>query len=161
MATSNNQLDLRNLFLETSVGQLTLTQVPVLSPAQTAAEAAEAMRNVSHGSALICESDRLVGIITERDLLRLLPDDDRIEQPLSDVMTSSPKTLTSDDSLMDAVRWMDQGGYRRLPVVNADHHPVGIVDVKTVMNFLSEIMSATVYNQASNDLLNVREPEGA
>lgn len=161
MATSNNQLDLRNLFIETSVGQLTLTQVPVLTPQQTGSEAAHAMCRVSHGSALICDEGRLVGIITERDLLRLLPDDDRIEQPLADVMTASPKTLTVDDSLMDAVRWMDQGGYRRLPVVNADHHPVGIVDVKTVMNFLSEHMSATVYNQASTDLLNVREREGA
>jgi CBS domain-containing protein len=161
MATSDNQLDLRILFTETSVGQLTLTQVPVLTPQQTAAEAAEAMRNVSHGSALICEEGRLVGIITERDLLRLLPDDDRIEKPLADVMTASPRTLTVDDNLLDAVRSMDQGGYRRLPVVNAEHHPVGIVDVKTVMNFLSEHMSATVYNQASGDLLNVREREGA
>lgn len=161
MATSNNQLDLRNLFTETSVGQLTLTQVPILSPQQTASEAAQAMRNVSHGSALICDAGKLVGIITERDLLRLLPDDDRIEKPLAEVMTASPRTLTVDDTLLDAVRGMDQGGYRRFPVVNADHHPVGIVDVKTVMNFLSEHMSATVYNQASNELLTVREREGA
>ena len=48
------------------------------------------MRSVSHGSALICESGQLAGIITERDLLRLLPDDDRIEQPLAEVMTTSP-----------------------------------------------------------------------
>ena len=101
-----------------------------------------------------------VGIITERDLLRLLPDN-AIEKALAEVMTVSPQTLTVDDNLLDVVRWMDQGGYRRLPIVNADQHPVGIVDVKTVMNFLSEQMSATVYNQASNDLLIVREPEGA
>jgi CBS domain-containing protein len=161
MATTENELDLRNLLTETSVGHLTLTQVPILTPQQTAAEAAAAMREVSHGSALICEDGRLVGIITERDLLRLLPDDDRIESPLSEVMTTSPQTLTVEDHLLDAVRFMDQGGYRRLPVINADQHPVGIVDVKTVMNFLSEHMSATVYNQASNDLLNVREREGA
>jgi Mg/Co/Ni transporter MgtE len=76
-------------------------------------------------------------------------------------MTADPKSVSADDRLFDAVRWMDQGGYRRLPVVDANRHPVGIVDVKTVVNFLVEQVPSTVYNQAAAALLTVREREGA
>ena len=76
-------------------------------------------------------------------------------------MTSNPHTLSTDDTLLDAVRLMDQGGYRRLPIVEADACAVGIVDVKTVMNFVVDHVPATVYNQASNALLSVSRAEGA
>lgn len=161
MADSGPQFDLRELLTTTVVGELTLKQVPILTPDATAAEAAAEMRAVSHGSALICESGQIVGIITERDLLGLLVDDSEVESPLSVVMTTAPQTLTQSALLLDAVRLMDQGGYRRLPVVDDDNHPFGIVDVKTVVNFLVEQMATTVYNQAESSLLSVRQREGA
>lgn len=161
MADDGPQFDLHQLFTTTTVGELALTHVPVLSPRETAADAAEAMRAVSHGSALICEEGCLVGIITERDLLRLLVDDGRYYAPLAQVMTASPKTVSVDARLFDAVRYMDQGGYRRLPVVDRDRRPVGIVDVKAVVAFLVEQVPSTVYNQAANALLSVRTREGA
>lgn len=161
MADDGPQFDLRHLFTTTTVGELALTHVPVLSPRETAADAAEAMRAVSHGSALICEEGQLVGIITERDLLKLLVDDGRYHAPLAQVMTAAPKTVSVDARLFDAVRSMDQGGYRRLPVVDRDQRPVGIVDVKAVVAFLVEQVPSTVYNQAANALLSVRTREGA
>jgi CBS domain-containing protein len=161
MSDTSGQFDLRELFTTTTVGKLELTQVPVLSPQQTAADAAQAMREARHGSALVCRNGKLVGIITERDLMRLLADDARWSAPLSQVMTPDPKTVSMDDLLLDAVRWMDKGGYRRLPVVDADACPAGIVDVRTVVNFLVDQVPSTIYNQASNALLTVREREGA
>lgn len=161
MAEPGPQFDLRTLFTTTTVGELTLTQVPVLCPGDTAEQAASAMRAVSHGCALVCDGDRLVGIITERDLLKLLVDPARYRAPLSDVMSSTPRTISSNDQLIDAVRLMDQGGYRRLPVVDGQSCPVGIVDVKTIINYLVDQMPATVYNQAASALLSVREREGA
>lgn len=161
MAEPGPQFDLRSLFTTTTVGELTLTQVPVLSPSDTAEQAASAMRAVSHGCAMVCDAGRLVGIITERDLLKLLVVPERYRSPLSSVMSSAPRTIGAADRLLDAVRLMDQGGYRRLPVVDAEMRPVGIVDVKTVIGYLVDQMPATVYNQAANALLNVREREGA
>lgn len=161
MAEQGPQFDLRQLFTTTTVGELTLTQVPVLCPSDTAEQAASAMRAVSHGCALVCDADRLVGIITERDILKLLVDPARYGAPLRDVMSSTPRVISSNDQLIDAVRLMDQGGYRRLPVVDDQSCPVGIVDVKTVINYLVDQMPATVYNQAASALLSVREREGA
>jgi CBS domain-containing protein len=161
MAESGPQFDLRRLFTTTTVGELTLTQVPVLCPSDTAEQAASAMRAVSHGCALVCDANRLVGIITERDLLKLLVAPERYRAPLSAVMSSTPRTISSKEQLFNAVRLMDQGGYRRLPVVDDQACPVGIVDVKTVINYLVDQMQATVYNQAASNLLTVREREGA
>ena len=93
--------------------------------------------------------------------MRLLIDDSQVDASLAVVMTTTPQTLPQDALLLDAVRLMDEGGYRRLPVVDSNGKPVGIVDVKTVVNFLVEQMAATVYNQAESSLLTVREREGA
>lgn len=160
MAKTGPQFDLRSLFTTTTVGELTLTQVPVLSPSDIAEHAATAMRAVSHGSALVCEDGQLVGIITERDLLKLLASH-QYRSPLGSVMSAEPQTIAASARLLEAVRLMDEGGYRRLPVVDAEHKPVGIVDVKTVMGYLVDQMPATVYNQAAGALLSVREREGA
>ncbi len=161
MSAGSVEFDLRRLLFETHVSELTLTVVPLLFPEQTLEEAAAAMREVSHGCALICQDDELVGIITERDLLGFLADGTDFDAPLSKSMTSNPQTLSTESTLLEAVRQMDQGGYRRLPVVGSNACAVGIVDVKTVMNFVVEHVPGTVYNQASNALLSVSRAEGA
>jgi len=161
MADGSVEFDLRRLLTETRVSELTLTVVPHLSPDESLEEAAAAMREVSHGSALVCEGDRLVGIITERDLMGLLSKGTDFASPVQDSMTADPQTISGDDTLWDAVRLMDQGGYRRLPVVDGGQKPAGIVDVKTVMNFVVDQVPNTVYNQASNELLTVKCAEGA
>lgn len=155
------QFDLLTVLQQTQVGALTLVRVPCLSPNDSLEDAASQMRNVSHGSALVCDDDRLVGIITERDLLRLLAEDADFDAPVSEFMTTSPKTLSPDDCLLDAVQLMDRGGYRRLPVVDGTGCAAGIVDVKTVMNYLVDQVPTTIYNQASTALLSVRHAEGA
>lgn len=159
--TQDRQFDLQAVLQRTRVGELTLTRVPILSPDESLEAAAARMREVSHGSAIVCEDDRLLGIITERDLLRLLAEDVDFEVAVSEYMTSSPKTLKPDDRLLDAVQLMDRGGIRRLPVVDGEGCAAGIVDVKTVMNYLVEQMPTTIYNQASSALLSVRSAEGA
>ena len=161
MSDDSEQFDLRRLLQETRVSELTLTHVPTLAPTQSLEEAAAEMRKVSHGSALICDGNRLVGIITERDLMRLLAEQADFNGPLAESMTTSPKTLSRDDRLLDAVQLMDRGGYRRLPIVDQTGHPAGIIDVKTVMNFVVDQVQTTVYNQASSALLTVRSAEGA
>ena len=161
MAEPGPQFDLRTLFTTTTVGELTLTQVPMLNPSDTVEQAASAMRAVSHGCAVVCDAGKLVGIITERDLLKLLVAPEQYQSPVGQVMTRSPKTVSAAAPLFEAVRLMDHGGYRRLPVVDGQECPVGIVDVKSVIGYLVEQMPATIYNQAANALLSVREREGA
>jgi len=154
-------MKLRRILTSTTVGELTLKTQPTLGPTDTVADATAEMRKASHGSAVVCSEDRLVGIFTERDLLPVLLASGGIETPLSEVMTVDPQTVTVADSLLEAVRLMDQGGYRRLPVVNETGNPVGFIDTKTIVHFLVEHFPSAVYNQASHAQLIARYREGA
>jgi len=68
------------------------------------------------------------GIFTERDVARLLASDADIDAlKLGDVMTSPLVTMAADDSMLDAVLMMRKHGFRRVVIVDAQQHPVGIV----------------------------------
>jgi CBS domain-containing protein len=155
------QRELRSILQSTRVGDLKLTQCPRLTPTATVAEAAAAMRRQSHGSAVVCSDDKVAGIFTERDLMRVIASGKGLEIPLASVMTSKPKTITEGDSLFEVARSMDQGGYRRLPVVDSAGKPVAIIDVKTLVHFLVEHFPAAVYNQAPHAQLTAKHREGA
>ncbi len=152
---------LRNVLECNRVGQLTLKEVPILGPHDSMADAAAEMRAHSHGSALVCDAGKLVGVFTERDLLKSIARGTAPDSPLSQVMTTKPQTITPDDTLLSVIGLMDHGGYRRLPVTDAAGRPVGIVDVKTVVHFLVEHFPAAVYNQASHAQLTAKDREGA
>lgn len=155
-------MDLRGILTGTGVGDVTVANPPTLGPTDTVSMAAAEMRRASHGSAIICDAEgKLVGIFTERDLLRLIERGGSPQTPLSEAMTAGPTTLTTDDTLFEAIRLMDEGGYRRLPVVDANGAPVGIVDVKSVTHLLVEHFPQAVYNQASHSQLIARDREGA
>jgi len=153
--------DLRSILLSTKVGALSISTRPTLEPANTIADAAAEMRSQSHGSAVICSDSKLVGIFTERDLMKYIAEGQALDTPLKNVMTTNPTTVTANDTLLEATRLMDEGGYRRLPVVDAAGTPVGIVDVKTITHLLVEHYSAGIYNQPSHQQSIAKNREGA
>jgi CBS domain-containing protein len=72
------------------------------------------------GSVLVVEGERLVGIVTHGDLVErvLAAGLDPSRAPLAEVMTRDPDTIAPDASVDDAIRLMDECGYRHLPVVD-------------------------------------------
>ncbi len=161
MTEKPGQLELRSILTSTKVGALSLGHCLSLSTSNTLADAAGAMRGASHGSVVVCDNGRLVGIYTERDLLRAIGSVRSLDTPLGAAMTAAPKTVTTEDTLFDVTRSMDEGGYRRLPVVDDTGSPVGIVDVKSIVHFLVEHFPAAIYNQAPHAQLLTRRREGA
>ena len=161
MSSTLEPHDLRDLLSTTQVGEITIAERPSLKCDDTVADAAATMREVSHGSALVCNDGNLVGIFTERDLLKALASDDGLASPLNDAMTQNPQTVTTSDSLKHAMELLNAGGYRRLPVVDENQKPVGIIDVKTVVHFLVEHFPESIYTQTSDADLIARDREGA
>jgi CBS domain-containing protein len=152
---------LRQVLTTSRVRQLVPREVPVLRPEETVAQATTRMRAHSHGSALVAEDGRLSGIFTERDLLKLMAQGLSLERAVSSVMTADPCTVTPDDTLLTVIRLMDEGNYRRLPVVDSNGSPIGLIDVKSVVHFLVEHFPSAVYNQAPRALLHAKNREGA
>ncbi len=91
-------------------------------------DAAQAMRDWDVGAVLVTENGRLAGIFTERDLVNrvIACDRDPTSTPLSEVMTRDPDTISPKAAALEALRLMEDGGYRHVPVV-AEGRLVGIV----------------------------------
>src|SRR5918911_3764950 len=74
------------------------------------------------GSVAVCDGERLVGIFTERDVLRLAgegPDFDEVR--VGDVMTTRLVTLSPSDDVLDAARLMGERRIRHLPVLEGEN----------------------------------------
>ena len=64
-----------------------------------------------------------------------------------DVMTPDPVTVEPKDSIRTAVKRMQSGNYRHLPVVDDANRPVGILSAKRIVHYLVEHFPHTIYNQ--------------
>lgn len=131
-----------------SVSSLNLPAPVQVRPQQTVTEAVAAMRGAHVGYVLVCEGERLVGIFTERDLMRrVLAEGKPLHGAVSAFMTPDPMVVTSGAPLSVAIRKMEEGGYRHLPVVDGGGRVSGMLSVKRVVHELVEHYSKTVYNQ--------------
>ena len=84
----------------------------------TIAEAASLMAQRRVGSAMVMEDERLLGIFTERDIVKALSQDgSATQQSIGYWMTHRPRTISPEATLEDALRRMGDGGFRHLPVV--------------------------------------------
>ena len=94
-------------------------------------EAARAMDARRVGAALVFEAERLVGILTERDILRAVAREG-LTGTVADWMTHHPETIEASDSTGHAAAMMIHGGFRHLPVADGDRI-VGIVSIRDLM----------------------------
>jgi CBS domain-containing protein len=106
-----------------------------LPPGATVEDAIRTMREHRIGCVLVAESDRLLGIITERDLLLKLGAGE-LGRPVCDFMTADPETLSPDDPIVYALNKMSVGGFRHVPLVDEVGRPVGIVSVKDIIDYI-------------------------
>lgn len=114
------------------------------------------------GCVLVIDDDqRLVGIFTERDLLKLMAEGTGLDGPIADVMSRLPVTVGVAEGVGTAVRIMSDGGYRRLPVIDHDGRPVGILSVANILHYLVEHFPEYVYNLPPEPGRSMHEREGA
>ena len=152
-----------------AAGPRTRTVADVMSsPAITAtsreslAEAADRMSQHRLGSVVVVEDRRPVGILTERDLLRrVLAVGKPLTLAVAECMTSSPEVVHRKEPISAAVRRMEEGGYRHLPVVDEAGHLVGVLSVKRIIHYLVEHFPSTVYNLPPDPGIVQQEREGA
>jgi CBS domain-containing protein len=108
-----------------------------ISPDTPVTELAKLMRDHDVGAIPIGENDRLVGMVTDRDIVcKGLAHDtfDARRTTARDVMTAEIHCCREDDDLAKAVRHMDELKVRRLPVINKNKRMVGILSLGDVSN---------------------------
>jgi CBS domain-containing protein len=103
------------------IAQMVRDKNPVTLPKDaTVSEACRRMHQRRVGAVLVLDQEqRLAGIFTGRDAVRLLAEGkDAAKTALSEVMTTKPSTLSPGHSAIDALRLMEDGGFRHVPVVD-------------------------------------------
>jgi CBS domain-containing protein len=109
-----------------------------VEPTAPLSEAIEQMKRDEGGCVIVCEDARVVGIFTERDLLnRIVGQDADLSAPVRDWMSHNVETLGMDATIGDAVRVMNEKGYRNIPLVE-NEKLVGSISVFDVITYLAE-----------------------
>lgn len=113
------------------VAEIMAKDVLGVGPGTTLAEAARRMHERRVGAVVVLDGERLVGILTERDVLRAVATGD-VEGPVSEAMTSAPETIEADESSGQAAALMIHGGFRHLPVMDGET-VVGMVSIRDLV----------------------------
>ena len=108
-----------------------------IEPATTIAEVARDMRKDDADCVAVMSEGRLVGIITERDLVKAIADGIDPKEARADVvMTRDPATVDTDEDVAVVAVKMMRLGIRHLPVVNKAGKPVGLVSARNLVAVL-------------------------
>jgi CBS domain-containing protein len=116
-----------------TLGDFMSREVLSVAPEDTIGEAAQLMADANVGSSVVLEHGRLIGILTERDLLRAMaqrvhPSEARVRE----WMTAEPMAVSESTTADEAARLMVENGFRHLPVVDGDR-TLGVVSLRDVM----------------------------
>lgn len=126
------------------------------SPSDSLRSAAEKMWRQQTGSLLVMDGADLVGIITERDVMKAVAQDrDVTTTPVSEVMTRDVLTIGPDTSAHEAARHMAARWIRHLPVIE-DGKVVGVVSQRDLVGIFAALVQDPNGVELSSDSL-VRE----
>jgi CBS domain-containing protein len=120
------------------VSEIMSKPICVVDPETTLAEATTLMAENRIGSAIVCREDQLVGIVTERDVVRAMSGShDAPVRPVDEWMTRRPVTIGPDTEVREALRTMVDGGFRHLPVLEGEKI-VGMVSMRDIATAMAD-----------------------
>ena len=109
-------------------------KVKIISPDDSLQWAAQLMEEIDTGALPVGENDRLIGMVTDRDIAVRGAAEDRAPETTTvrDVMSEKVYYCFEDDDVEDAARCMAENQVRRLPILNRDKRLTGIVSLADI-----------------------------
>jgi CBS domain-containing protein len=136
------------------VSEAMTREVRVATPGQSIRDAAKTMAEIDAGVLPVGENDRLIGMITDRDIaIRGIAAGKGPDTPVREVMSSEVKYCFDDEDIAHVAENMAEQQIRRLPVVNRDKRLVGIVS-------LGDVAQSTDGKKAAQAVKGVSKPGG-
>ena len=125
-------------------------QVEVTSPTATLEQAAQQMKRTNVGALPVCEGDRLVGMLTDRDIVVkcLAEGGDPATTTAGSLGEGKPVTIGADDDIREALQTMQDHQVRRLPVIDG-HDLVGIISQADIARSLSSAETGETVEEIS------------
>jgi len=113
-----------------NVSEVMTAQVVTAKPTSTITEIARMMARIESGAVPVVEDDKVVGLITDRDIvIRVIAEGLGLDRPVSEVMSEDVQTCTEDDNVADAAAKMGSHQIRRLVVLNDQGRLTGILSL--------------------------------
>ena len=145
--------------LEEAVEILAPPKPICVTPETRVSDAIIGMAERNHGCVIVADRGVLVGIFTERDVVRRVVSKgiDPTKTQIHAVMTPDPEAVSFADSIATVLNKMTVGGFRHVPLVDLQRRPVGIVSIKDVVEYFVERFPKHVLNVAPDPT--IRHPE--
>lgn len=136
---------------------------PVTVPSGTPLRSAIATMQSNDGEPiLIADGQRLLGVLTERDvLLKILGREGILDEPVDHVMTRDPQTLTADSTVGEALELMESGRHRTVPLVDETGAPAGLLRQQDIVEYVAEAFPQEILNLPPRPHQVMEEQEGA
>ena len=133
-----------------SIREAMTSSPATVEPGTTAQEAARLMKSKDVGSLPVVEGDRLVGMITDRDLaIRLVGEGKSVDTPVGQLASKDVVTIDPQQEVEEAARLMAEHQLRRLPVCEEDGKLVGILAQADVAQIGHDALTGEVVQRIS------------
>jgi predicted transcriptional regulator len=143
------------------VGQLDLKKYCRVESGTTVRETLSRMRAEESHCAFVVRDSKLVGIFTERDVMRRVAvAPQTLDGPVDEVMTAQPVTVLPDTSAADALWLMDDHQFRNLPVVDRQGRILGDMTYGAIIQYLAARYPIEVMNRPPRPEQFPSKPEG-
>jgi CBS domain-containing protein len=105
---------------------------------ESVATAVERLGSRNVGALLVVRDGKLIGIVSERDVLRrvIAKGKNPTDLCVLDIATRDPTTVDEDTSIRECTRLVRRRGFRHLPIVDAGQRPIGIVSSRDLLQLV-------------------------
>lgn len=117
-----------------------------IAPGESVSAAASRMADHGIGVLVVMDEEKLVGILSERDVIRrvLAERRDPDQTTVGEVCTTDIKTVPEDASLSDCARLINRHGFRHVPVVDADGVPLAMISSRDFLRYAVDELESLV-----------------
>jgi CBS domain-containing protein len=130
--------------LQIPLEKISLTDIIEIEKERSLAEGLEAMRSSDTGALAVVEQKKMVGIVTESDLIKHFKDDESFwQKQIQEIMTRKPFTLSSQNTIWDCLKLFTMGDFRHVPIMEADGSLTAMLSIKDILNFIVNQFSDT------------------
>ncbi len=135
----DGQTDIERDLLNRPLGDLLNRAYVEVPPTCTVRQAIAKWTGKAHRCAIVVDGDKILGILTERDILAKLAHefDAHADEPITNHMTADPATLDVEDAVAFALNRMMNGGYRHIPL-QKNGKLAGVVSVRDILAYITD-----------------------
>lgn len=151
---------------ETFLSPISELALPPLVTVETTCSIEKVLQKMQEhniGSVVCIENSKLAGIVTERDFLMKVTGKikDLQKTNVEEIMTPNPQALMAKDEIAYLLNNMHVGGYRHVPIVNAENEPISIVSIKDVVSWVLDHFPQEIINLTGEPYRGPVNREGA